>query len=210
MGRLSYLSAHYGTYSGQVITSLKATQNPTEGSLTSTGRSITFYNGGEIVARQEYDQSLRQVDVDLVYARSSGYYILDTIGEDGCLTVQNGTSVIETGVDQNLFVRWYRSSNSATGFQEVTQSKMLNGNYNIPELDGPKVNVSIDEGADQYYKAVIYKVEDNQEIVLAATDPYHVPYYDDVRNGGFETPHNNGTTDESVNRWPSNWQVENG
>ena len=70
--------------------------------------------------------------------------------------------------------------------------------------------MAIDEGADQYYKAEIYKVENNQEVVLATTATYHVPYYDDVRNGSFETPHNNGTTDESVNRWPSNWQVENG
>ncbi|MBR4164513.1 MAG: hypothetical protein IKR11_13400, partial [Solobacterium sp.] len=189
----SYLGAHYGLYSGLAITSLKATTAPTAGSLTNRGQSITFYNGSEIVARQEYDNKQRLVDVYLVYAPSTGYYIMDTIGEDGCLTVQNGTDVIETGIDQNLFVRWYRSSNSTTDFQEVTQSKILNGNYNLPELGGAKVNVSIDEGADKYYKAEIYKVEDNQEVVLATTEPYHVPYYDDVRNGGFETPQNNGS-----------------
>ena len=206
----TYLGAHYGTCSGQVFTSLKATQSPSAGSLSSTGRSITFYNGSTVVARQEYVNSLRQVDVYLVYAPSTGYYILDTIGEDGCLTVQDENGVVQTGKDKNLFVRWYRSSDSESEFQEVTQSKILNGNYNIPELDGPKVNVSIDEGADQYYKAEIYKVENNQEIVLATTAPYHVPYYDDVRNGGFETPHNDGVTNAGINKWPSNWQVENG
>jgi hypothetical protein len=208
----TYLGAHYGTYSGQVITSLKATDSPTADSLKDSGYSMTFYNGTDIVARQEYESSLRQVDVYLVYAPSSEYYILDTIGEDGCLTVKNGTEAVQTGIEQNLFVQWYRSSNGTTDFQEVTQSKILNGNYNIPVLGGPKVNVSIDEGADQYYKAEIYTVENNQKVILATTKVYHVPYYDDVRNGGFETPHNNGTTDESlhVHRWPSNWQVENG
>ena len=209
-GGYAYLGAHYGAHSGQLITSLKATRTPTTGSLKDSGRSVTFYNGEEIVARQEYESSLRQVDVYLVYAPASGYYIQDTIGEDGCLAVYNGTEVVQTGTDQNLFVRWYRSDNATSGFQEVTQSKILNGNYNIPELDGPRVNVAIDEGADKYYKAEIYKVENNEEVKLAETAAYHVPYYDDVQNGSFETPHNNGTTDESVNRWPSNWQVENG
>ena len=207
----TYLGAHYGVYSGQTVTSLRATNSPTEGSLKNSGQSVTFYNGTNIVARQEYESRLRQVDVYLVYAPSTGYYITDTIGKDGCLTVQNGTSVIETGTDQNLFVRWYRSDNGTTGFQEVTQSKILDGNYNIPVLGGPKVNVSIDEGADRYYKAEIYKVENNEEIVLAQTGVYHVPYYDDVRNGGFETPQNDGTINsDSAHKWPSNYQVKNG
>ncbi|MBQ6376726.1 MAG: hypothetical protein IJJ52_03770 [Lachnospiraceae bacterium] len=205
----TYLGAHYGTHSGQVITSLKGTTSST-GSLSASSYIVEFRNGNDVVARQEYQGELRQMDVYLVYAPSEGYYIQDTIGEDGCLTVKNGTEVVQTGTDQNLFVKWYRSSSASSGFQEVTQSKILNGSYNIPVLGGPKVNVSIDEGADQYYKAEIYKVEDNHEVVLSTTSVYHVPYYDDVRNGGFETPHNNGTTDESVHRWPSNWQVENG
>lgn len=206
----TYLGAHYGESSGQMITSLKATNTPSSGSLVNTGQSITFYNEGEVVARQEYAGNLRQVDVYLVYAPSSGYYILDTIGEDGCLKVYDQNGLVQTGADQNLYVRWYRSSNGTSDFEKVTQSKMIDGNYNIPELDGPKVNVSIDEGADQYYKAEIYRVVDNQEEVVATTDTYHVPYFDDVRNGGFETPHNDGSTNESVHRWPSNWQVENG
>ncbi|MBR2260051.1 MAG: LPXTG cell wall anchor domain-containing protein [Blautia sp.] len=206
----TYLGTHYGTYSGQVITSLKGTTS-SNGSLSNNSSYIVeFYNGNNVVARQEYESSLRQIDVYLVYAPSSGYYVQDTIGEDGCLTVKNQTGEIQTGIDQNLFVRWYRSSNSTSGFEEVTQSKILNGTYNIPVLGGPKVNVAIDEGADQYYKAVIYKVVDNEEVILDTTSVYHVPYYDDVRNGGFETPHNNGTTNESVHRWPSNWQAENG
>ena len=91
----------------------------------------------------------------------------------------------------------------------MTQSKILNGSYNIPVLGGPKVNVSIDEDADQYYKAEIYKVEDNHEVILSTTPVYHVPYYDDVRNGGFETPHND-TKSGSGRYWPSNYQIENG
>ena len=205
----TYLGAHYGTYSGQVITSLKGTTS-SSGSLSANSSYIVeFLNGNEVVARQEYESSQRQIDVYLVYAPSSGYYIQDTIGEDGCLTVQDQNGVVQTGIDQNLFVKWYRSSNGASDFQEVTQSKILNGTYNIPELGGPKVNVAIDEGADQYYKAEIYKVEDNQEVVLATTSVYHVPYYDDVRNGGFETPHN-ATKTGSGRYWPSNWQVQNG
>ena len=206
----TYLGAHYDSLGGQTITSLEAINGPDGGLLNSSVRALLFYNGSTIVARQEYGGSLRQVDVYLVYAPSANYYILDTIDEDGCLRVQNGTEMLQTGIDQNLFVRWYRSSNSTTGYEAVTQSKMLNGVYNVPDLDGPRVNVAIDEGADQYYKAEIYTVENNEERRIAWTEPYHVPYYDDVRNGGFETPHNNGRTDESVNRWPSNWQVENG
>ena len=203
----TYLGAHYGTYSGQVITSLRGTTS-SNGSLSSSSYIVEFLNGNDIAARQEYESSLRQIDVYLVYAPSSGYYIQDTIGEDGCLTVHDQTGVVETGIDQNLFVKWYRSSNGTSDFQEVTQSKILNGTYNI-ELGGPKVNVAIDEGADQYYKAEIYKVENNQEVVLATTSVYHVPYYDDVRNGGFEAPKNNTKTG-SGRYWPSNWQVMNG
>ena len=206
----TYLGAHYDSLGGQTITSLEAINGPDGGLLNSNVRALLFYDGSTIVARQEYGGSLRQVDVYLVYAPSANYYILDTIDEDGCLRVQNGTEMLQTGIDQNLFVRWYRSSNNTTGYEAVTQSKMLNGVYNVPDLDGPRVNVAIDEGADQYYKAEIYTVENNEERRIAWTEPYHVPYYDDVRNGGFETPHNNGRTDESVNRWPSNWQVENG
>ena len=203
----TYLGAHYGTYSGQDITSLRGTTS-SNGSLSSSSYIVEFLNGNDIAARQEYESSRRQIDVYLVYAPSSGYYIQDTIGEDGCLTVHDQTGVVETGIDQNLFVKWHRSSNGTSDFQEVTQSKILNGTYNI-ELGGPKVNVAIDEGADQYYKAEIYKVENNQEVVLATTSVYHVPYYDDVRNGGFEAPKNNTKTG-SGRYWPSNWQVMNG
>lgn len=214
----TYLGAHYGTYSGQVFTSLRATRRPSDGSLkdpNTSGPSVTFYNGVDVVvARQEYESNLsrvRLVDVYLVYAPTSGYYIMDTIGEDGCLKVYNGNSVIETGTDHNLFVRWYRSDNAATGFEEVTRSKVLNGIYNIPVLGGPGVNVSIDEGADQYYRAEIYTVENNQERVLGSTGVYHVPYYDDVKNGGFEQPANDGTINsDSGHKWPSNYQVRNG
>ena len=204
----TYLGAHYGTFSGQVITSLRGTTS-SSGSLSSSTYIVEFRNGDDIVARQEYESSQRQVDVYLVYAPSSGYYIQDTIGEDGCLKVRNETGDVQTGIDQNLFVRWYRSSNGTSDFEEVTQSKMLDSNYNIPELGGPKVNVAIDEGADPYYKSEIYKVENNEEVKLDETAVYHVPYYDDVRNGGFETPHNN-TTNGSGRYWPSNYQVESG
>jgi hypothetical protein len=209
-GNYTYLGAHYGTHSGQTITGMTASSAPSAGSLITSGQSVTFYNGTEIVARQEYESSLRQVDVYLVYAPLTGYYILDTIAADGCLTVRNGNADVVTGVQNNLFVRWYSSDNGTSGFTEVKQSKVLDGNYNIPVLGGPKVNVAIDEGADRYYKAQIYTVENNEEKVLATTAVYHVPYYDDVRNGGFETPHNDGRTNESVHKWPSNWQVENG
>ena len=206
----TYLGAHYGTYSGQLITSLRGTTN-SAGSLSSSNYIVEFLNGDNIVARQEYEGSLRLIDVYLVYAPDRDYYIQDTIGADGCLTVYDGNTndVLQTGNDQNVYVKWYRGSDGIA-FEEVTRSKVLDGNYNIPELGGPKVNVSIDEGAHLYYKAEIYKVENNQEVSLGETQVYHVPYYDDVRNGGFETPYNDGNKDESVNKWPSNWQVENG
>lgn len=209
----TYLGARYGVYSGQVITALRGpvNSNNSTGTLSDSGYIVEFLNGNQVVARQEYENAIRQVDVYLVYAPSSGYYIQDTIGEDGCLTVQTGTGVIQTGTDQNLFVKWYRSSSENSGYEEVKPSKILNGIYNIPVLGGPKVNVAIDEGADQYYKAEIYTVENNEERVIAETAPYHVPYYDDVRNGGFETPVNNGTiNNDGAHKWPSNYQVENG
>ena len=207
----TYLGAHYGTYSGQAVTSL-TTMNGRDGDSIdkNSGRSVVFRNGDNIVARQEYDSSTRVVDVYLVYAPSTGYYIADTIGENGCLVVCDQSGEIQTGANQNLFVRWYRSGSASGDFEEVTRSKVLDGNYNIPELGCPRVNVSIDEGADKYYKAEVYRVENNEPKVVATTPVYHVPYYDDVQNGGFETPHNNGTVDESVHRWQSNWQVTNG
>lgn len=206
----TYLGAHYGNYSGQTITSLRGTTN-SNGSLSSNSRyTVEFLNDDTVVARQEYEGSQRYIDVYLVYAPSNDYYIQDTIGADGCLTVYNGTTELQTGEDQNVYVKWSRSGNG-TDFEEVTRSKVLDGNYNIPVLGGPKVNVSIDEGADQYYQAEIYTVENNYEVSLGKTQVYHVPYHDDVRNGGFETPANNGNiTSDSGHKWPSNYQVKNG
>jgi hypothetical protein len=87
----TYLGAHYDSLGGQTITSLEAINGPDGGLLNSNVRALLFYDGSTIVARQEYGGSLRQVDVYLVYAPSTNYYILDTIDEDGCLRVQNGT-----------------------------------------------------------------------------------------------------------------------
>ena len=69
----TYTGAHYGTYSGQVITCLKGTTN-SAGSLSNSSYIVEFRNGDTVVARQEYENSLRQIDVYLVYAPSAGYY----------------------------------------------------------------------------------------------------------------------------------------
>ncbi len=170
-----WLSTHYDNYNGPVITRLIGINNG--GGLIPSGTgspsyTVEFYDGEDLVARQEFVGVNRIKDVYIVYVTDEDYVLEDTIAEDGCLHVQKAGNDITTG-ENGEYVKWYKQSTNGT-WTEITQHK-ANGKYIIgPEAGGPQLNVALDEGAQVTYKAEVYRKK---------TDPVSGEYIIDPETG---------------------------
>lgn len=105
---------------------------------------------------------------------------------------------LQTVIDQakadglNVRYEWYKTIND--GQEELVTRKSYNGEYNLSE-DNDWVNIALDEGVlngdkditkVEYQVKVIFEGEGDSQAI--ESEPYSVPYYNELRNGSFEFP----------------------
>ena len=117
------------------------------------------------------------------------------IVEDGSLTVKASEGTIPEDAEEAEYI-WYKGDKPDGTKEEqkysiVKVQSFENGKSNISE-DAEKLYPAYDNGARCWYQAELkYKTNDGTEHRIKS-EPYQVPYYDEVQNGGFETPDLNG------------------
>ena len=115
---------------------------------------------------------------------------------------------------ENVTYKWYKIINN--GSETVVEQKKVGDNYSLAD-DGSWLNIAYDEGAlnsDAKRTSVLYKVEAYQNSKkLCESTYYSVRYWNELQNGGFETPVVSGdTTSMGTGQTPtinSNWQYSN-
>lgn len=80
--------------------------------------------------------------------------------------------------------KWYKSNDENGEYTEVVRKKVTLDSYNVTET-GDALYPSYDEGAQQWYYVEAYDAAGNK---LETSDPFQVPFYDELQNGSFEKP----------------------
>ena len=114
--------------------------------------------------------------------------IEDQINQNGSLIPVLNRDVASVPADAEVTYRWYRAENngSAPPFKECTEvtGDALDAQY-APENG---VNVAVDQGGKYwYYVTATYRDTDGTERTLTS-EPYWVPYSNELENGDFEQP----------------------
>ena len=101
--------------------------------------------------------------------KSHSIYIEDTIRTNGCLSVRNP--------EGGAAYEWQRSDDG-TNWETVNEKRY---DLTIVNDNGKSVNVAMDLGGGKYYRVKKSGAE-------AWSQPYLVPFYNNVQNGDFEFP----------------------
>ena len=109
----------------------------------------------------------------------TGAEIVDNIVDDGSLSVK----ILPESNLEGATYTWYKSNEENGEYNEVKKVEFQGGESNLSD-DGSKLYPAYDKGARQWYKVTI--VYNGGEKIT--TDPYQVPYYNELQNGGFEIP----------------------
>lgn len=117
--------------------------------------------------------------------------ITDSVVSDGAL-VANYTNASES---QNLYYVWEKSSDGQD-WETIDRQRMTGDEYNLTE-NGQELNVALevvndeaDEGG-QWFRVSVYESREsyeNGEEARASSNSFQLDYYDELRNGSFETP----------------------
>ena len=138
-------------------------------------KSETGNSGKDADSESDIDSEIR------TQASGATVRLTDSIKTDGCLHAEVTGLTDGTTVQ----VKWWKSSDGSDGsWTEVTRRKITEDRYNISE-DTLSLNAALDGGARSFYKVQLL-AESGQ--VLAETTGYQVPYYNELRNGDFESP----------------------
>lgn len=130
--------------------------------------------------------------------------ITDDIMETGHLKATPNAEIANL---EGVTYKWYKKINNAKD-DTVVEQKKVGDNYSLAD-DGSWLNIAYDEGAlnsDANRTSVLYKVEAYQNgEKLCESTYYSVRYWNELQNGGFESPVvSKNTTSEG-----SNWQYSN-
>ncbi|MBS6195092.1 MAG: Cna B-type domain-containing protein [Clostridiales bacterium] len=105
--------------------------------------------------------------------------IVDNIITDGSLKAQNKQADKVEGATY----QWQKCDSKDGSYTNVEKQNFQNGSSNLSE-DGSQLYPAYDKGARYWYKVTVtYK-----DGTVATSAPYQVPYFDELQNGGFETP----------------------
>lgn len=177
-----YKSAHYNVLGGSEITSITFTVGNDAIQSKNNIYNVTFYNDSTEVANLDYSNSTRTIDIYLVYVKVGNIVLTDTIANDGNLNVII-TDADGNDISSDYTFTWYKADSQTGVAEKVEKVKITGSTYNISN-EGKSINVALDSGADKWYYAVATDIYGN----TYTSETYHVDYYDDVRNGSFETP----------------------
>ena len=137
-------------------------------------------------------------DIYLVYNKTAkSVTIKDDIIKDGNLVIETDeatTTKINNAIAENKEVTytWLKSTDGGANYTPV--NKVKHGDkYNLSE-DGKSLNVALDDGAlnskqtSVKYKAKITIKDGDDEIEEMESDEFDNKYWNELRNGSFETP----------------------
>lgn len=147
---------------------------------------VTFYSadGKASGTCTKIDLMLGSWFLKVVYNPAS-LSIEDQIEESGQLVPVYSGTIAEGAKVQYV---WEKSVNGGA-YEPVERDQYSNGHYNVAE-DGTWLNVALDGGAlNDERKSVAYTVELLVDgVSKGKSAPRPIPYYNEVRNGGFENP----------------------
>ena len=133
----------------------------------------TYYFGTKKV---EYVES---VEIELTYRPAQAVRIQDALKTSGNLTVN---------VEGAASYKWERSADGKN-WEEVVRTKVSGDHYNLNQ-DGTALYVAMDYHLMRTESLYAYKVTAYNAAgeAIGVSDPFQVTYYDQLMNGGFETP----------------------
>lgn len=156
----------------------KNTETGSDSAEESVGEDSDVKKGSEAESADSENDIASEIRTQ---ASGATVQLTDSIKTDGCLHAEV-TGIADGTTAQ---VKWWKSSDGTDGsWTEVTRRKITEDRYNISE-DTMSLNAALDGGARSFYKVQLL---DESGQVLAETTGYQVPYYNELRNGDFESP----------------------
>lgn len=191
-----FTAAHLDGYEDQVVTNIS--YNP-EAKNSYGGNAWIYQNGNANWTgwKKEYVNSCH---VYMVYKPRNPLSIEDQIIDDGSLTaVLSPDGILENA--ENVTYTWFRGdqadgSQNGQNYAPVEREVYENNKFNISEK-GDKLYPAYNDGARRWYKVKLTCTIDGEKKEWVS-EPYQVPYYDELQNGGFEAVNLDGRT---TNAW---------
>ena len=146
--------------------------------------SLGTYISGALFDKGDYFLAAKLETVDETLIQEGDLSIEDLIKTKGILQPKINSAAL---AGRTLEYIWYRSDDNGTTWKKVERRRVTGDSYNTAE-DGSWLNVALDKGADKDYRVEILSIDGVQADTAAASNAYHVSYYDSVQNGDFEEP----------------------
>lgn len=159
-----------------------------------------YYNRGWRYSQQTPSNSSGSGSLDNLYlvfsevaetGQSGPLIITDNVVSDGALVADYD----DASESQDLYYVWEKSSDGQD-WETIDRQRMTGDEYNLTE-NGQELNVALevvndeaDEGG-QWFRVSVYESRDYYENggkALASSNSFQLDYYDELRNGSFETP----------------------
>lgn len=135
-------------------------------------------------------------DIYFVYEKTDGLQLIDDIVNTGALkaeyTAEDGSTITIVSA------KWYRSDSEDGTYTEVEKINYQGDKTNL-SADGMNLYPAFDNGAQKWYK-VKATLSDGTEVEAG---PVQVAYYNELKNGSFETPEGNA-------QWSNEYYKTNG
>ena len=222
-GTYTYEGARYGSYNGDNVTSVSASQQ-TDNYWFGGSYNTYYYNfagaGNHQLSYTEYrwnpTSSTQTASIYLVYnyeefqpeelPEDDAISIVETVARDGMFTAMYNGALNE---GDTVTYTWEYSLNAvANTWKPVESQKVTGENFNWrPDVDPQKINVAYDAllrnvSDDQRY---FYRVTATVTRAGGSTEEHQaqlqVPYYIQLQNGSFENPDIPG--DQFNEQWPN-------
>lgn len=173
-----------GRFVGNVVR-LSGLYNSTRYYLGYTATSSSCsYSSSSLYADGDYFAVAKVADVSETITEGE-LTITESIREDGCLRPSVASSSSLYG--RTLTYTWMKSTDDGATWTEVERTLVTGDKYNVAE-DGSWLNVAYDKGSGASYKVVVKSVDGLVSPSGLESIRYEVPYYNELRNGSFETP----------------------
>lgn len=210
------------TISGKDITEATALADlaPTVGGYVYEKATIRSYNGTEIkrirlnwgewqYSTWDTGNSWQNISSDKVYFVYKEVIGDKVIIQDDLINTGAYEAVVRLLDTKDTVVKyeWFRSS-SVNGDYTLVEKTTYRGDKSNLSKDGDQLYPAFDEGAQKWYKVKVTIQKPDGSTSVVESVPVQVAYYDELRNGSFETPKISGGTYEQ----PSNsyYKAQNG
>ncbi len=123
--------------------------------------------------------------------------ITDDIMNTGALQAE---SVLKAETDTITKYEWYRSDSQDGTYTLVKEIQYQGGKSNLSS-DGSKLYPAYDKGAQKWYKVIVTVTDASGTTSTMESKPVQVAYYDELKNGSFETPNVITAGHTGTNNW---------